>query len=78
MNGHHHIKLPTLPDAAPAKRKPFAPGAKVFLKSCAVGIPGVVIGHARGRVHVNWPGWHFVGKYKPDRLMLIAEEEIKK
>jgi len=74
MSNHRQIKLPVYRNAPapPPVPPPFQPGSKVYLQSCQVGIPGVVTGHSRGRVHVSWPGWNLTGKYRPDRLMLAA------
>jgi hypothetical protein len=73
---HSQPKLPVYRDAPapPPVPPPFPLGAKVYLQGCQVGIPGIVSGHSRGRVHISWPGWNFTGKYRADRL-IAAEEE---
>jgi hypothetical protein len=70
-----NVKLPILKTTPPPPPPPFAPGSRVHLRTCMVGVPGVVLRMTRGRVEVKWPQFNFVGRYRPDRLALAAEPD---
>ena len=69
-------RLPSLPNSRPAKRVlPFGIGALVRLRTCLCGQPGRVQGMRRGRVIVKWLDITYVGKHKPEALVLAGPED---
>ena len=69
----HGPHLPVL--HTESKPEPFVIGARVRLKTCPVGSPGIVQKVQRSRVAVFWPQFDFSGKYRPDRLILEEPNE---
>ena len=60
-------RLPVLRNSPP-NPKPFAVGARVWLRSCPDGEPGTVRGMRFGKVEVYWPSLHYTGKHRPATL----------
>ncbi len=63
-------------EAQPKALQPAFPvGAGVHLKfSPASGEPGIVTGHAGGKVIVRWPDWNREGRYFACSLLPAATE----
>jgi hypothetical protein len=50
----------------------FIVGAKVHLRTCPYGQPGIVTGLRRGLVLVNWPDLGIAAvAYRPERLVIV-------
>lgn len=49
------------------------PGARVHLRACPHGEPGIVRGVQRGRVLVDWRDLGIEGRHLAERLELIGE-----
>jgi hypothetical protein len=65
---------PVLPGTKPKPpAMPFRMGTKVLMKCMPSGMPGIVQGVHRHRVLVRWGDLNFVGKHKPDSLVLAAD-----
>lgn len=50
----------------------FSPGALVLLKVCPHGQPGLVTGHARGKVIVRWEDLDLIGRHAPAVLLPVG------
>lgn len=56
----------------------IAIGARVFLKACRCGLPGVVIRQERSRLVVYWPDMDHFSRHVVASLMEIAPESPEK
>lgn len=48
----------------------FEIGCKVHLRVAPHGEPGIVQGHSRGRIEVDFPSLGYAGRFKPESLVL--------
>ena len=49
----------------------FERGARVLLRSCRHGEPGIVRGELRGRILVEWRDLGIEGRHRAERLELV-------
>jgi hypothetical protein len=52
----------------------FPIGSRVYLRACAFSVPGVVLRIERAKLVIYWRALDYIGRHRPEFLVLAAED----